>query len=118
MTCTKTGCHIWVDCYNEWMYGDAFEVSPFDTKEAKVVDKINHFLNQSDLGKHVTNLAYFKIVARSFKPINGLTVKHYTVWTYEDLIGGVSDEVEKTYWPPIIMITNQFTNHGYHGVPI
>jgi hypothetical protein len=25
MTCTKTGCHVYLECYDEFLYGDAYE---------------------------------------------------------------------------------------------
>lgn len=122
--CTRTGCHVWLEPYREWLYGDAFEVSPFNTTDRSAIDNVNRMLNQKHddwrdgLGKLVTNVAYFKIVARSFEPINGLTVKHYTVREFEEFIGARGDEVGKVDSPFAILITNQFVNHGYHGVPI
>lgn len=119
MTCTRTGCHIWIEPYNEFAYGDAFEVSPFATKDEKIIARVNRLLNADALLKPiVVNIAYFKIVKRSFQPINDFAVKHYTVSDFEELIGGDSIEAGKSYWPPAIMITNNFTNHGYYGVPI
>lgn len=123
MSCTKTGCHIWIEPWHEWAYGDAFEIGPFKTNDRHIIDQINRFLNkpregwENGLGQYVTNIAYFKIVRRSFTPINGYRVKHYTVHTFEDF-GGFSDEVEKDYWPPVMLISNNFTNHGSQGVPI
>lgn len=28
------------------------------------------------------------------------------------------EEIEKRFWPPAVLITNNFTSHGYAGVPI
>ena len=54
MTCTKTGCHIYIEPYQEWAYGDAFELG---------------------------SVAYFRIVQRSFTPLD--RVQHYTVVDYD-----------------------------------
>jgi len=50
MTCTKTGCHIYIWPYQEYAYGDAFEIGP---------------------------TAYFRLVQRSFTPL--FPMIHYTV---------------------------------------
>lgn len=119
MSCTKTGCHVWIEPYNEWAYGDAFEVGPYKTRDQSTIDMLNRMVNREPhLNTFVTNIAYFKIVHHSFVPINGLAVKHYTIHDYEEFIGGGSIEAGASYWPPAIMITNNFTNHGSQGIPI
>lgn len=51
MNCIKTGAHVYLDPYDEWAYGDAFQ-----------------------LGDHT----YFRLYAKDFKPIR--PVKHFTVY--------------------------------------
>jgi hypothetical protein len=56
MPCTKTGCHILIEPYNEYAYGDAFELD---------------------------GVAYFRLVQRSHSAIFSVlhyTVKHFDVW--------------------------------------
>lgn len=55
MTCMKTGCHIWIENYGEWGYGDAH---------------------------HIRGLWVFRLVATSFEPMNARC--HYTVTEIED----------------------------------
>lgn len=116
MTCIKTGCHIFIEQYDEYAYGDAFEVGPFKTRDPETINRANRFLNMHpEFGDLVSNVAYFKIVRRSFKPINGLTVKHYTVHDFEEIIGSHGGEIEKDFWPPVVLITNNFTYHDHRG---
>jgi hypothetical protein len=54
MPCTKTGCHAFIECYNEYVYGDAFELD---------------------------SVAYFRIVKRQRHPIR--PTLDYTIYTYD-----------------------------------
>lgn len=55
MTCVRTGCHIYIEPYSEFAYGDAFEVSG--------------------------PVHYFRLVQRSFTPL--IPRLHFTVHSYE-----------------------------------
>lgn len=55
MTCTKTGCHIFISPYGEYAYGDAFELE---------------------------GVAYFRIVQRARSPI--FPVLHYTIIDFDN----------------------------------
>lgn len=54
MPCTKTGCHIFIEPYGEYAYGDAFELN---------------------------DVAYFRLVQRSQEPL--FPRLHFTVWNYD-----------------------------------
>lgn len=101
MTCTKTGAQIYIEQYGEYAYGDAFEV------RTPIVGSLK--------GSEIYNVAYFNIVMRSRSPIN-LPVKHYTVHDIEHWFGphclDVSVEGKS------VLISANFTNHGYDGVAI
>lgn len=126
MTCTRTGCHIWVEPYREFMYGDAFEVRPFRTRDENIINALDLRIKHSTavlagprLPDYITNIAYFKLVAWSHRPINNLSVIHYTIHDFEEIISTVGEAVERDYQSlPALLITNNFTNHGYNGVSI
>lgn len=54
MTCIKTGAHVYLHCYGEWLYGDMHKVGN------------NHIL---------------RAVARSFTPFR--PVKHFTIYNFD-----------------------------------
>jgi hypothetical protein len=83
MACIKTGCHLWLESYGEYAYGDAFQFQ---------------------------DVFVFRIVARSFGPINKFHVKHFTV----EHITHWFDEHERTS----TLIATHCVNHGYEGAPI
>lgn len=101
MTCTKTGAHILIKPYNEYVYGDAFEISVID-------EKLFMELAYNDFLSGIADVAYFRIVQRGFKPL--APTLHYTVHNYVD------------WWdkdgPISTLITKNFTNHGYNGVTL
>lgn len=100
MTCTRTGCQVYIEQYGEYAYGDAFEVNGvvgFNNQEV-------HY-----------NVAYFNIVRRSRSPING-PVKHYTVHNIEHWFG--PHKLDTNIEGKSILISANFTNHGYEGVAI
>lgn len=103
MTCTKTGCHIWIEPYSMWAYGDAFEV--------EINVPVPH-------GTEVARFAYFKLVRTAYEVINNMQVKHYTVHNFEEWIGNKFLETEADFDPVSVLITTDFTNHGYNGVAI
>lgn len=100
MTCTRTGCQIYIEQYGEYAYGDAFEVEPLVSNSPDV---------------DVYNVAYFNIVMRSRSPIN-TPVKHYTVHNIEHWFG--PHELDTNIEGKSVLISADFTNHGYEGVPI
>jgi len=127
MTCTKTGCQIFIEQYGEYAYGDAFEISPFRTKDPRLIEVLNrsinnlpvHSMTERKLGEYVVNIAYFKIVRRSFRWIN-FPILHYTVHDFEEIIGShdSGSEIERDFWPPVVLLTNNYTFHGHSGRPI
>lgn len=64
-------------------------------------------------------IAYFKIVRRSFCWIN-FPILHYTVHDFEEIIGSRDSggEIERDFWPPVVLLTNNYTFHGHSGKPI
>lgn len=94
MTCTRTGAHIFLWQYGVYAYGDAFEVG-----------------FQEEEGPSMTDVAYFRIVARNFKPINGMTHVHYIV---REIDNWWKDEPIST----LITKAGGFENLGYKGKPI
>lgn len=95
MTCTKTGALIYIEQYNEYAYGDAFEV----TGSAEDNNPV----------------AYFNIVLRSRSPINGI-LKHYTVHDFDNWFG--PHDLDTSIEGRSFLISANFTNHGYNGVPL
>lgn len=88
MPCTKTGCHVYLEPYNSWAYGDAFEDN---------------------------NLLILRLVTHSHKgPVEGFRVQHFTVYNFlywfDDRATSVSH--------PSTMISHNYVNHGYEGIPI
>lgn len=80
MTCMKTGAHIYLVPYREFVYGDAFEIEPVLPRDAKMVWPK---LNQANVSELVRNTAYFNLAARSREPINNLTEVHYIVHDWD-----------------------------------
>lgn len=98
MTCTKTGALIYIEQYGEYAYGDAFELTP-----------------KNEYNNTYFNIAYFNIVLRSRSPINGI-LKHYTVHDIEHWFG--PHNLDTNIEGKSVLITANFTNHGYNGVPL
>jgi hypothetical protein len=93
MQCIKTGCHVWLDEYDEWAYGDAF---------------------QSDevMGSSVF---VFRIVSMSFNPI--APKKHFTILKIDHLFrDGTSSKT--LICPHTTTISETVINHGYDGIPV
>lgn len=97
MTCIKTGCHIWIEPYQEYAYGDAFEIEPVLPDDAKIW----RFLANNKIDKLIRNTAYFNLVTRSMEPINGNTSIHYTIHDYAGWFGKDTNHQ--------FLITNNFT---------
>lgn len=55
MTCIKTGCHVFIEPYGEYAYGDAYEVAA---------------------------VRYFRLVQRSRKPL--APTLHFTIHSFHD----------------------------------
>lgn len=94
MECIKTGCHIWLEEYREWAYGDAFELA-------------------IDGGPgNLSYVYFFHLCARSHTPIR--PVKHFTVGTIDHWFDDsrTSDDHNST------LVSRFVINHGYEGVPI
>lgn len=116
MTCTRTGAHIWLEPYGEWLYGDAFEIGQGWDRETDLgVGRAMLLGGYGVSNWPIKTIAYFNIVARSFKPVNGLLVKHYTVHSWEEWFnqGDIEQQLRGSF-----LVTNNFTNHGYYGEPI
>lgn len=113
MSCTRTGAHIWLEPYGEWLYGDAFEIMPRPVSKTTGEEPTLKELVVSPF--LFVPVAYFMVVARSFLPINGLAVKHYTVRDYDNWFN--KGDVEQALLGSML-ITNNFVNHGYYGEKI
>lgn len=113
MTCTRTGAHIWLEPYGEWLYGDAFEIG--QGWDMATNHQVGAAFHRAGITSPVKTIAYFNIAARSFRPINGLLVKHYTVHSWEEWFnqGDTEQQLRGSF-----LVTNNFTNHGYYGEPI
>lgn len=98
MTCVKTGCHIYIEPYQEYAYGDAFEIEPWlPSISAKMLRELSCNGYLSD----IKDIAYFHLVGRSMTPINGLLEVHYTIHDYADWFG---KDTNRSF-----LITNNFT---------
>lgn len=80
MTCTKTGCHIYLVPYREFAYGDAFEIEPILEADKKVWRE----LHQMKLTDKIKNTAYFRLVGRSFFAINSRDSVDYIVHDWDN----------------------------------
>lgn len=83
MTCVKTGCHIWLAPYREFVYGDAFEIEPVLEKDARE-QKVWRKLDQAGLFPFIKNTAYFRLVGRSYSPINERLDVDYIVYGWNN----------------------------------
>ena len=80
MTCVKTGCHIWIAPYQEFAYGDAFAL------EAVLPTAPKHTwrkLREQGLDEHIRDIYLFRLVARSFQPINGRASVDFIIHNYD-----------------------------------
>jgi hypothetical protein len=79
MPCTRTGCHIFLETHDEYLWGDAYEVG---------------------------DVAYFRLSFRSRQKINGMERVHYVVHDFDNWfnkgedLGALRDS---------LLITNNFT---------
>jgi len=94
MECIKTGCHVYLPHYNEWAYGDAFE------------------LELSGGPGELVYVYVFRLCARELKPLR--PVKHFTIhniqhWFDEDRTSQIINST---------LIATSVTDHGYEGVPL
>lgn len=84
MTCLRTGCHVWIEPYREFAYGDAFalerilESAPKDTWV-----KAKH----AGIMEHIRPVYLFRLVARDFAPINGRTDVDFIVHEFGHWFG-------------------------------
>jgi len=116
MTCTRTGCQVYIEQYGEYAYGDAFEVMP-------VLGDISQFSLEAgpvysgprSIEAAIKPIAYFNIVMRSRFPIN-FPIKHYTVHNIEHWFG--PHDLDTNIEGKSVLISADFTNHGYAGVPL
>lgn len=91
MTCIKTGCMVYLDCYGEWLYGDGF---------------------RTDNGTY-----YFRIVqiirdpeeARDYGRLH-FSVEGFDNWFDIDATSGAR--------PSTLIAKGEVIYHGYEGVPI
>lgn len=96
MPCVKTGCHIWIEPYQEFAYGDAFEIEPILPEDHMLWHKIPR--EERD---KVKNTAYFNLVHAGREPINGFDHVHYIVHNYDNWFGMHTQRQ--------FLITNNFT---------
>lgn len=107
MTCTKTGAHIYLVPYREFVYGDAFELEPFVGSEKEIYNLVRELSYEGYLEK-LADFAYFHLVARSREPINDLTEVHYVVHEWDNWFnqGVLSSHFERLN--ASFMMTNNF----------
>lgn len=87
--CVKTGCVVWLEEYNEWAYGDAFEGDDF-------------FI--------------FRLCQRRFDHFPGQTRQHFTVHRIAHWFDDhrTSQEINST----LVAYAQHVENFGYEGVQI
>lgn len=114
MPCEKTGCQVYLVPYDEFLYGDAFILSPFhNSKEA---EKAIRGIAYNDWLNEVHDIGVFRIVARSKKPINGLGEVHFVIHDYDSWFDQPTFEGRS---PGSTLTTNNFTHLGNRpGEPI
>src|SRR5262245_12940789 len=103
MPCIKTGCHIWIQPYREYAYGDAFEIEPILPEHSDIWRN----LKQQGLIEKIKEIAYFRLVGRGFEPLNGVNEVHYVVHDYDNWLD--KDSRLST------VITNNFTKGPLAG---
>jgi hypothetical protein len=108
MTCTKTGAHIYLVSYREFVYGDAFELEPFYGPEKEVAKLIRELSYNGHL-EQIKDFAYFHLIARSREPINELREVHYVVHDWDNWFnkGTLSSHFERLNTS--FLMTNNFT---------
>lgn len=87
--CIKTGCLVWLEEYDEWAYGDAYEGDDFFV---------------------------FRLCERRFTEFPGLPRKHFTIhriahWFDEQ---GTSQQNNST----LLAYAQWVENHGSEGIPV
>lgn len=88
MTCIKTGCHAYLEEYDEWLYGDAYE-----------------FMNPA--GNAFPSIYAFRIAEMRLGP--RYSIKHFTI---HRILAKWDDKPYGT------ILATYVTNHGYEGVPV
>lgn len=89
MTCSKTGCHAYLEQYGEWIYGDAFEY-------------------ENPAGLAFPPFFAFRVAHREIaQPI--YPIKHFTI---HKVLADWRDEPYGT------ILASSVTNHGYEGIPV
>jgi hypothetical protein len=92
MQCIKTGCQAYIVGYDEYVYGDAFELE-LDGGPGSLVF-----------------VYFFRICERSFKPINGMNL-HFRVHNIDHWFDKerTSQQINST------LIARSVDNYGYEG---
>lgn len=84
--CIKTGCHVFLEPYCEYAYGDAFE------EEGMLV---------------------LRLAARSLYPINGNKVIHFTIRDWSSWFD--ADKTSMDQNSTLLSSPTFWTGHGYEG---
>lgn len=103
MGCVKTGCHVYVEEYDEYVYGDAFAVDGYSPQSNYEI---------AAKGIQVQAVHCFRIVQRSKEPIT--RTLHFTVHK----IAEWWDKGHEAEWNSRInstLLSGHVTNHGYEG---
>lgn len=80
MTCLKTGCHVWVEPYGEYAWGDAFRLEATLPDDKTIWRELHNY----KLTERIQDLFYFRISGTSFDPINGLDHIHGVIHSYDN----------------------------------
>ncbi len=97
MECIKTGCHIFLEEYQEYAYGDAFELA----------------LDIND-GEYEEKVLFFRLCARSRKPIR--PIEHFIVRRIAQWWD--ADKTSMMQNSTLIASAANCKNHGYEGILI
>ena len=109
MPCEKTGAQFFIEPYGEYVWCDAFLMDNTSLDQKDYI-KVLHTLIGTGLSRQVLKpILYLRIAGRSFTPINS-PILHGVVHDYDNWFD--KDLGNST------LITNNYTYHGYHGVPI
>lgn len=92
MTCIKTGCTVYLDCYGEWLYGDAFRTDN-GTYYFRLVDRTRNKQMLEDYGSRL----------------------HFSVESFDNWFD-LDATSAKT--PSTLIAKGEVIYHGYEGVPI
>lgn len=90
MQCIKTGCHVYVDPYGEYVYGDAYDAN---------------------------GVLVLRIAGRTHEPGAFGPNIHFTVHNADHWFDEREKNMQARNSTMLVM-PHQFVNHGYEGVPI